>query len=171
MGPWRRDPICGDVHDDNAYILGGVAGHAGLFGSATQCVALALEWLQAIKSTDDAKHQGLLSPPTARLFWNTSYPSGQGRALGWDKKSTTATMSAAGEHLTPAARGHLGFTGTSLWIDPDHDLIITCLTNRVYLAKGETKQMDRAPMAAFRYKLHTLIAGELLNINTKRRSP
>jgi CubicO group peptidase (beta-lactamase class C family) len=111
--------ILGTVHDENAWKLGGVSGHAGLFSSAPDLSRFA-EWLLAAWRQDSGqvrtftKRQGL--------------PSGSSRALGWD---TPSENSSAGTKLGAQAFGHTGFTGTSIWIDPDKDLFIILLTNRV----------------------------------------
>ncbi len=159
LSVWRNDhPLIGEVHDDNAYILGGIAGHAGLFGTASQCLALAREWLAAVQKSDTSPHHNLLAPMVAKEFWNHHYPSGQSRSLGWDRASTDG-KSSAGDYLSTHARGHLGFTGTSLWIDPEKDLVVCMLTNRVYLSKD---QMDLNYIRLFRREFHNTLCKELL---------
>ncbi len=104
----------GDVHDENCAALGGVAGHAGLFGTAAAVGACARWWLAS---------------PAWSLFAHKSRTPGSSRALGWD---TMLPTSSCGTRLSPRAIGHTGFTGTSLWIDPDQDLYVVLLSNRVH---------------------------------------
>jgi len=106
--------ILGTVHDENSWKLGGVSGHAGLFSTAGDLARFA---------------QWLLGQP-AYLEWTRrqNVPPGSSRALGWD---TPSENSSAGTKMGPRAFGHTGFTGTSIWIDPDKDLYIILLTNRV----------------------------------------
>ena len=119
---FRHRIIQGEVQDENASVLGGVAGHAGLFSSA-QDVAL---FAHALLSGG----RPILRPETLALFTRReSDPAGTSRALGWD---TPSTPSQAGKHFSPASLGHLGYTGTSLWIDPTRQLSITLLTNRTW---------------------------------------
>ncbi len=133
----------GEVHDANARALGGVALHAGLFGTAKAVECLALEWLRAYDGENS-----LFRQDTVQDFWlpyeqlpNSDF------VLGFDRP--VWKTSTAGRHATPHTVGHLGFTGTSVWIDPDKDLIVTLLTNRVHC--------DTAipTMRRFRQELHT----------------
>lgn len=105
---------CGEVHDENAAALGGVAAHAGLFGTAAAVGACARWWMR--------------SPAFASFAEKTAVP-GSSRALGWD---TMLRTSSCGTQMSPRAIGHTGFTGTSLWIDPEQDLYVVILTNRVH---------------------------------------
>jgi CubicO group peptidase (beta-lactamase class C family) len=116
--PWRGRLLVGEVHDENAAALGGVAAHAGLFGTAAATGACARWWLAMLEQWDEA-----------RLFVQRSTVPGSSRALGWD---TMLPTSSCGTRLSPRAFGHTGFTGTSLWIDPDRDLYLVLLTNRVH---------------------------------------
>jgi beta-N-acetylhexosaminidase len=118
-----RGQIRGDVHDPNAYALGGVAGHAGLFSSARDLAVLAQFLL------DDGRfaRRRLVRAPTVATFVQ---PQGESttRTLGWE---TPGERSSAGELFSARSFGHTGFTGTSLWVDPDQDLFVILLTNRV----------------------------------------
>jgi serine-type D-Ala-D-Ala carboxypeptidase len=114
----------GEVHDENARALGGVAGHAGLFGNAASVGAFARLVLRTF-----ATETALARPDTLRRFVTRSTVPGSSRALGWD---TMLPTSSCGSLLSPRAIGHTGFTGTSLWIDPGRDLYIVLLTNRVH---------------------------------------
>jgi serine-type D-Ala-D-Ala carboxypeptidase len=122
--PWRGRHLRGEVHDENAAALGGVSGHAGLFSTAHDLDRLARVYLNG-GALDGAR---LASAATIRQFttvWDSTFSS---RALGWD---TPEGNSSAGHFIRRPAFGHTGFTGTSLWIAPQHDLYVLLLTNRV----------------------------------------
>ncbi len=122
----RGRRLRGEVHDDYAAALGGVAGHAGLFATAGGLGSFSRAVLRGAR--DDASTPVPLSPPlVARAIRRSTVP-GSSRALGWD---TMVPTSSCGTELTPAAFGHVGFTGTSLWIDPILDRYFVLLTNRV----------------------------------------
>ena len=125
VDPWRRRLLVGDVHDENCAALNGVAGHAGLFGTATAVGACARHVLQVLDGRTGAFSQETLRSFIAR---RTEVP-GSSRALGWD---TMLPTSSCGSRLSPRAFGHTGFTGTSLWIDPDRGIYVVFLTNRVH---------------------------------------
>ncbi|MBA3580387.1 MAG: serine hydrolase [Gemmatimonadaceae bacterium] len=122
----RGYPIHGQVHDENAFALGGVAGHAGLFSTASDLSIFAQMML------DGGSYQGvrIFADTTVALF--TRRVAGH-RALGWD---TADGDYGSGRYLTPRAYGHTGFTGTSMWIDPDREMFVILLTNRVHGAKA-----------------------------------
>jgi CubicO group peptidase (beta-lactamase class C family) len=127
--------IRGTVHDENAWRLGGVSGHAGLFSTAGDLARFA-EWLleQRTGALTPGRRPGLNQPEVAsrivlEFTRRQDLPPGSSRALGWD---TPSESSSAGSKLGPHAFGHTGFTGTSIWIDPDKDLFIILLTNRVH---------------------------------------
>jgi CubicO group peptidase (beta-lactamase class C family) len=124
--PWRQKLLCGEVHDDNAWAVGGVAGHAGLFSTASDIHTLVC-WLRACARGEDRT----LSAELVRRFWTRdgTVPDSTW-ALGWDTPS--ASGSTAGAHVSRHAVGHLGFTGTSLWIDLERDAHVVFLTNRVH---------------------------------------
>lgn len=138
---WRGRVLCGEVHDDNTYAMGGVSGHAGLFGTAAAVGRLAAVWLDGWQG-----RPGPLAPDWVRRFWTRSAVAGSDRRLGFDGRS--ATGSQAGERMGPDSVGHLGFTGTSLWIDPDRALIAVLLTNRVHPRRADERIRD------FRPRLH-----------------
>lgn len=121
----RGRVLKGEVHDNYAAMLGGVAGHAGLFGTAAAVGAFARVVLRAARGDETVKSP--LTPAMVRLFTRPSAVPGSSRALGWD---TMRPTSSCGTHMSPAAFGHVGFTGTSLWIDPDRDRYFVLLTNR-----------------------------------------
>jgi serine-type D-Ala-D-Ala carboxypeptidase len=119
---FRHRIIQGEVQDENASVMGGVAGHAGLFVTARDLAAFAHALLQG--------GSPILRPETISLFTEReSAPEGTSRALGWD---TPSSPSQSGKHFSSYSYGHLGFTGTSLWIDPNHQLSVTLLTNRTW---------------------------------------
>lgn len=124
--PPRGYPIRGEVHDEAAYALGGVAGHAGLFGTAADLSIFAQMML------DGGTFNGvrIVSDSAIRRF---TRPVADNRALGWE---VAAGERGAGEYLSESAYGHTGFTGTSLWIDPERDMFVVLLTNRVHAARA-----------------------------------
>jgi CubicO group peptidase (beta-lactamase class C family) len=114
--------IQGEVHDENASVLGGVAGHAGVFAPATDLAAFAHCMLSG--------GAPILRPQTVALFTRRELnPAGTSRALGWD---TPSSPSQSGRYFSSQCFGHLGYTGTSLWIDPSRALSVTLLTNRTW---------------------------------------
>jgi CubicO group peptidase (beta-lactamase class C family) len=121
---WRGRLLIGEVHDENAWALGGAAGHAGLFGTAAAVGAFARAVLHTIAG------QGVLARSTTfREFIRRTDVPGTSRALGWD---TMLPTSSCGTRMSATAIGHTGFTGTSLWIDWERDLYVVLLTNRVH---------------------------------------
>lgn len=122
---WRGRVLTGEVHDRNAWALGGVAGHAGLFGTVTGVGMFARALLGALEGGATFP----VSPSTVKLFCARSRVPGSSRALGWD---TMLPTSSCGMHMSTAAVGHTGFTGTSLWIDPTRNAYAVLLTNRVH---------------------------------------
>lgn len=127
VAPPRGYPLQGEVHDENAYALGGIAGHAGLFSTAADLAVFAQMML------DGGEFNGtrIISDSTIALF--TKRAAGT-RALGWD---TCGGSGSCGKYLGEDAYGHTGFTGTSLWIDPDRDMFVVLLTNRVHEARAK----------------------------------
>jgi CubicO group peptidase (beta-lactamase class C family) len=124
MDPWRGRMLRGEVQDENAARMDGVSGHAGLFGSAEDLLTFA-EWIiEGWNEGTDPLPRSLIQAFTRR---QTLVP-GSSRALGWD---TPSPGGSAGSHLSPRSFGHTGFTGTSLWIDPERRLAIILLSNRV----------------------------------------
>ena len=116
----------GAVHDDNAFVWGGIAGHAGLFGTAHGVLEVAKAWLQHLLPG--------LAPPVRDRFWQPSPVPGSTRRLGWDGPSPDRSGT-AGRAVTERAVGHTGYTGTSLWIDPAAargPVICVLLSNRVH---------------------------------------
>ena len=125
IDPWRGRLLKGEVHDENAWELGGIAGHSGLFGTASTVGIFARHFLKILEGSG-----GLFSYSTVQLFTDCrNEVLGSSRGLGWD---TMLPTSSCGHLLSKSAFGHTGFTGTSLWIDPDRNLYIILLTNRVH---------------------------------------
>ncbi len=119
---FRHRVIRGEVQDENASVLGGVAGHAGLFSTADDLALFAHAMLNG--------GYPILRPETVNLFTRReTAPDRTSRALGWD---TPSAPSQSGRNFGPHSFGHLGYTGTSLWIDSDRELSITLLTNRTW---------------------------------------
>jgi len=119
---FRHGIIRGEVQDENAFVFGGIAGHAGLFSTAEDLARFAHAMLNGGRP--------IIRPETVALFTRReSAPQSTSRALGWD---TPSAPSQSGKYFSPSSFGHLGYTGTSLWIDPERQLSITLLTNRTW---------------------------------------
>jgi len=143
--PWRKRVLCGEVDDDNAYAMGGVAGHAGLFAAARDVDTLLCRLKACWAGTDD-----FLPAAVVREFWtrDATIPNSTW-TLGWDTPSPTG--SAAGTMFSPNTVGHLGFTGTSVWMDLERDVHVILLTNRVH------PDRDNNAIKEFRPMIHDLI--------------
>lgn len=126
VSPPRGYPLRGEVHDENAFALGGVAGHAGLFSTAADLAVFA----EMMLNGGEFGGVRIISDTTVARF--TARAAGT-RALGWD---TADGDGGSGEYLSSRAYGHTGFTGTSMWIDPDRDMFVILLTNRVHAARA-----------------------------------
>jgi CubicO group peptidase (beta-lactamase class C family) len=131
--PWRGRVVWGEVHDPNAFAMGGVAGHAGLFATADDVLTFAQAWLDAWHGRSSVFPQALVREWSRRQ----ELPPGSGWTLGWD--TPTPGASAAGRHFSASSIGHLGFTGTSLWIDLESEAIAVLLTNRVHLVTKKSR--------------------------------
>jgi CubicO group peptidase (beta-lactamase class C family) len=142
--PWRERILVGEVHDDNCAALGGVAGHAGMFGLANGVARFGAACVGAWHGRRGASEEELIRHATALR------PGGTHR-LGWDGKAREG--SAAGSSIDAEAFGHLGFTGTSLWCDPRRQLVIVLLTNRVAVSD------DNGAIRAFRPIFHEAVIG------------
>jgi CubicO group peptidase (beta-lactamase class C family) len=123
---WRRRTLIGEVNDDNCWALGGVAGHAGVFGTAPAVGRVARTWLRALAGEPEPD---LGTRRLARLFAARVQTPGSSRAMGWD---TMLPTSSCGPALSTSSIGHTGFTGTSLWIDWERDAYFVLLTNRLH---------------------------------------
>ena len=132
--PLRGRLVRGEVHDENAWIMGGVAGHAGLFGNLEAVLAQGRRWLHALRGRSDALGIG---PSLARAAIDRRWMHPRGtRVLGWD--TPTPGRSSSGRGFGRRAVGHLGFTGTSIWLDPDRGVVMALLTNRVSPSRSNT---------------------------------
>jgi len=144
---WREELIWGQVHDGNAHFLGGAAGHAGLFSTARETLALAVQFL--------AGQTKLLKPTTCELFRKNLTPGlDEARSLGWQLAETKD--SAAGSNLPRDSFGHSGFTGTSCWIDPNHERVFILLTNRTH-----ARALPFVNINSVRRQFHSLAVGAL----------
>jgi CubicO group peptidase (beta-lactamase class C family) len=147
---WRHRLLCGEVHDENAAAMGGVAGHAGLFGTAESILAVSGAWLrgyhgrESILDGDLVRQFTTCQESVARSSW----------ALGWD---TPSAPSSSGSSFSERSFGHLGFTGTSVWIDPLHELEVVLLSNRVHPNRRNEK------IKAFRPQIHDLVYREYVS--------
>ena len=133
----------GEVHDENAWAAGGVAGHAGLFGIGREVFHL----VACLWRAYGGEKVGPLTPEAVRL-WLT-VPAGAARAYGFDVPVADPAQRAAGRYFSPHSVGHLGFTGTSFWLDLDSGQMVVLLTNRVHLGRD-----DKRKIAAFRPRFH-----------------
>ncbi len=143
--PWRARLLQGEVHDENAAALGGIAGHAGLFGTAQAVGHVTKAWLNSYLG-----HPSIFSQDLVRQFVQAQFGTSWG--LGWD---TPSQPSSSGQWFSRESFGHLGFTGTSIWIDPIRELEVIFLSNRVHPTR------DNQTIKAFRPKLHDAIIHEL----------
>jgi len=148
----RGGLIRGTVHDDNAYVMGGVAGHAGLFATAMGVYQLVQLWRKSIKG------EGPFKQEIAQHFVNRQQglglPKDTSWGLGWDTPSPL--NSSSGQFFSSNSFGHLGYTGTSVWVDQEKDLTVILLTNRVH-PTHENKKIQ-----AFRPELHDVVFKEIM---------
>jgi serine-type D-Ala-D-Ala carboxypeptidase len=129
--PLRGRVLVGEVDDLNAFALGGVAGHAGLFGTAGAVAVLAHALCAAFRGAGlRPGDRPLVDRDVLRLFWSSAQIPGSTWRLGWDGPAATGSM--AGDRISRAAVGHLAFTGCSLWIDPGRETFVVFLSNRVH---------------------------------------
>ncbi len=143
--PWRKRVLHGEVHDENAWIMGGVAGHAGLFATGREVWRFAEGLLGGL-----CGHPWLVSRATLRAFvQRQSMPRESTWALGWD--TPTPGRSTSGQYFSSDAIGHLGFTGTSLWIDPQQHVSVVLLTNRIHPSR------QREGIRTFRPAIHDAV--------------
>lgn len=141
---WRKRRAWGEVHDENACGVGGVVGHAGLFANAGDVAAFGQAWLA---QDSQLRIDPALMDEATREHAETN---GERRGLGWMLKAREG--SSAGDKLSPDTFGHTGFTGTSLWIDPERALVVATLTNRVYPGRWKEGIHD------FRRAVHDTLA-------------
>jgi serine-type D-Ala-D-Ala carboxypeptidase len=146
--PWRGRLLVGEVHDENAAALGGTAGHAGLFGTAAAVGSYSRHLLQVLDGRSGAFRRGTLE----EFITKRSDVPASSRALGWD---TMLATSSCGSQMSPRAFGHTGFTGTSLWIDPEKNVYVVLLTNRVHPTRANDAIKQIRPA------VHDAVMGEL----------
>lgn len=150
--PLRKRLLVGEVDDENAFAMGGVAGHAGLFAPVKEVDRIVAELLACYAGRSDLVPQKIV-----QQFWSRDAAVRDSTwALGWD--SPSPEYSSSGHRFSPAAVGHLGFTGTSVWIEPARGIAISLLTNRVH------PRRDNQAIRDFRPKIHDLIM-EALDVN------
>ncbi len=152
---WRGRRIVGEVHDENAAGLGGVAGHAGLFATASDVAAFGQIYLGGGRPL-------LRADTVAEMTRLQAEDGAVRRGLGFALWSPDPE--ASGNPFSRRAFGHAGFTGTSLWIDPDRALVVACLTNRVYYGR------DTAGILGFRVALHRAIVEAIKRQHVKRET-
>jgi serine-type D-Ala-D-Ala carboxypeptidase len=141
----RKRLLVGEVDDENAFAMGGVAGHAGLFAPAREIDRLVYELLKCFAGRSEFLPQRIV-----REFWTRDKTvQGSTWALGWDTPS--GEYSSSGQHFSAEAVGHLGFTGTSIWIEPKREIAVTLLTNRVH------PRRDNQGIREFRPRIHDLV--------------
>ena len=143
--PWRKKILCGEVHDDNAYAMGGVAGHAGLFSSARDVHVLIAFLNRCLRGQDDSLPAALVT----EFLTRDESVANSSHALGWDTPSPKD--SASGQFFSSHSVGHLGFTGTSIWWDLEKNRHVILLTNRVHPSRKNEKIKE------FRPNIHDLI--------------
>jgi CubicO group peptidase (beta-lactamase class C family) len=139
------------VHDENAAAMGGVAGHAGLFGTAESVLAVSGAWLSGYHG-----RKSILGGELVRQFTTRQKSAARSSwALGWD---TPSVPSSSGSHFSERSFGHLGYTGTSLWIDPLCELEVVLLSNRVHPSRRNEK------IKSFRPYIHDLVYREFVSV-------
>ncbi len=136
---WRMKTVQGEVHDETASLLNGVSGNAGLFSTAEDLAKFA----QLLLDNGYCCGKHIFSAKTVKLF--TTKHSESGRAYGWDTKSPIG-YSSAGKFFSLKSFGHTGFTGTSIWIDPERELFVILLSNRVYPTRKNRKHIKFRPL-------------------------
>jgi len=147
--PWRKILLNGVVHDDNAYVSGGIQGHAGLFGTITDIFILLSEFLNVLKGNKNSVLKKKIVEDFLKPYKNT------GRSLGFDMPEPVS--SASGHFFSKKTVGHLGFTGTSFWMDIDRAVILILLTNRVHPYRHNYK------IKIFRPIIHDAVMEKIIN--------
>ena len=135
---YRHHLIQGEVHDENAAAIGGVSGHAGVFSTASDLAS----FCQMLLNGGVYAHQRILRRAAINEFTSPQQLSGGSRALGW---AVPTEGGPSGHFFSPHSFGHTGFTGTSIWIDPDRQLFVVLLTNRVYPTRENQKHIKVRP--------------------------
>jgi beta-glucosidase-like glycosyl hydrolase/CubicO group peptidase (beta-lactamase class C family) len=172
---WRRELVWGRVHDENADAMGGVAGHAGLFSTAVDLSVFARMMLNGGVSPACRPDEIAGEPcPVARMsaqtmvernvleMFTTRFDDSSSRALGWD---TPSARSSGGDYVTPSAYGHTGYTGTSIWLDPELDLWVILLTNRVHPTRENQRHIP------LRRAVHDAAVLAITDLAIRKRAP
>ena len=133
--PWRKKILTGEVHDDNCYAMGGVTGHSGLFGDIEGVTAYAGLILDMWKGV--ASHPNIENMDLVNFLTRQKNIPGSSRTLGFDTPAKSGSSS--GKYFSEKSAGHLGFSGTSFWIDPEKDVVVVLLSNRVHPSRENTK--------------------------------
>ncbi len=166
IDPWRQRWLRGEVHDENSFQLGAVSGHAGLFSTARDLTRLAQALLlsgwsdslpESLRSAVRVRELPVFDAATLRAFTQRqSVVPGSHRALGWE---TPTGRNSGGQRLSALAFGHTGFTGTSIWMDPEQDLFVILLTNRVNPTR------ERSGIGGVRSALANAVVGAINSLN------
>jgi serine-type D-Ala-D-Ala carboxypeptidase len=157
--PWRKKVLHGQVHDENAYALGGYSGHAGLFGCAEDVFIL----INMLREHYYSRRENFFKPETVQQFFRRqNICKNSTWALGWDTPSPEGSSS--GRYFSAKSFGHLGFTGTSVWMDLEKDIMVIFLSNRVHRIRENIK------IRLFRPELHNLIMKSIMNKKIKSES-
>ena len=147
---WRGRLLQGEVHDENCWSMGGVSGHAGLFATAADVADIG----EAYREGGLGRSARMLSRHTASMATSEIAASAEERrGLGWALR--TAERQSCGSRFGPRSFGHTGYTGTSLWVDPDRGLVVALLTNRVYFTR------DPLPIFELRAALHDAVIDDI----------
>lgn len=142
MCTWRQKVLCGEVHDDNAFAMGGIAGHAGLFAPAQDIH----RFMNFLAGCYHGRNPSFLPGNIVREFLERETAiEGSTYALGWD--TPTGGKSSSGQGFSPKTVGHLGFTGTSIWWDLERDIHVVLLTNRVHPSRDNDRIKEFRPLA------------------------
>jgi CubicO group peptidase (beta-lactamase class C family) len=148
--PWRKEVIQGKVHDENAFAMGGYSGHAGLFGTGAEVHKI----VEMLREHEGGNRRDLFRPEVVKEFFSGQHTTPESTwALGWDTPSRE--NSSSGSHFSQRSVGHLGFTGTSVWLDLDRGVAVILLTNRIH----PTRENERIKL--FRPQLHDAVMEEL----------
>ena len=155
---FRYQLLRGIVHDENAYLIGGVSGHAGLFSTAEDIGA----YCKMLVNDGHYLGSRYFSKDIIKKFIKRqNITKGSDYGLGWDTPSRNG-KSAAGDYFSDSSFGHMGFTGTSMWVDPEEEIIVVLLTNRVY--PNRNKKNINKRMYTFRREFHNSLMKEILNL-------
>ena len=150
---YRGRLLIGEVHDENAWVMGGVAPHAGLFSTARDIAIYG----QMMSNRGEWMGTRYFNDYSIEMFTQRqNMPKGSDRAIGWDTPSQGGSSS-AGDYFSSSSYGHLGFTGTSLWVDPENDVVVVLLSNRVHPTR------NKKGIYGIRRSFHTEVMKEILN--------